>query len=322
MPKPTCPRHGQREQAQDERKHRQKCKVPAVGHDQPHLAARDRGELSPDPRPPRLAGVGGLVGLRWGGQSCAALPEAAVHCVWVGADLSEDVGPVGGAHRGADLARRPAERGLAAGGQQQHLIAHIQIGQRVGHNDDDTAGVGELAQHGHHLPVQRRVQPRGGFVEDQQRRAGQQLERHRCAFALPAGQVVHPGLRVIGHLEFREHLSGHQVTVLFAGVRRQPQLGGITEGLLDGQPAVHHVVLGHHPDPAAQRRVLAMDVVALKGHRAPGRPHRPGHHLRQSRLACTRGPDHRRHRARLRRERHIVQQSAPATDGQADPADL
>ncbi len=63
------------------------------------------------------------------------------------------------------------------------------------------------AQHHHDLVVQRRVQTRGRLVEDQQRRPGQQFQRHRGALALPAGQLVHPGVGVFGQIEFFEHLS-------------------------------------------------------------------------------------------------------------------
>ncbi|WP_419691002.1 hypothetical protein, partial [Mycobacterium avium] len=46
----------------------------------------------------------------------------------------------------------------AAGGDQQDLVAHVQVGHRVGDHQYHPPGVGELAQHQHHLTVQRRVQ--------------------------------------------------------------------------------------------------------------------------------------------------------------------
>ena len=188
--------------------------------------------------------------------------------VGIAGDRAEDVGPVGGAHRRADLVGRPAERGLAAGRQQQHLIAHVEVGQRVRDHQHHAAGVGQLAQHRHHLPVQRRVQARGRLVEDQQRRTGQQLQRHRGALALTAGELVDAGVAVLGHLEFLEHLRDDLFAVVLGGVRRQPQFGGVHQRLVDGQLAVHDVVLRHHADPGAQRGVLGVDVVALERHRA------------------------------------------------------
>ena len=94
---------------------------------------------------------------------------------------------------------------------------------------------------------------------------GQQLHRHGCALALTTGELVDAGLAVLRHLEFLEHLRDDPFAVFFVGVRRQPQLGREHQRLVDGQLAVHHVVLGHHPDPGAQRRVLGVDVVALEG---------------------------------------------------------
>jgi hypothetical protein len=103
----------------------------------------------------------------------------------ISAHLDEDVGPVGGPHRAADLTGRPAERRLTAGGQQEDLVAHVEMGQRVRHDDDDDAAcIGQPTQQRHRLAVQRRVQPRGRFVQDQQRRAGEEFHGHRCAFAL------------------------------------------------------------------------------------------------------------------------------------------
>jgi len=73
---------------------------------------------------------------------------------WIAGDRAEDVGPVGGPQFGPDLVGLAVERGLAAGGQQQHLVADIEIGQRVGDDEHHAAGVGQLAQHRHHLAVQ------------------------------------------------------------------------------------------------------------------------------------------------------------------------
>ena len=134
----------------------------------------------------------------------------------------------------------------------------------MGDHQHHTAGVGELAQHQHHLTVQRRVETGGRLVEQQQRRLGQQLERDRCALALTTRQLVHPGVGVLGQVEFLEHLRDDLGAFLFVGVRRQSQLGGVAQRLVHRQLAVHHVVLRHHPDPAAHRRVLGVDVVALE----------------------------------------------------------
>ena len=133
------------------------------------------------------------------------------------------------------------------------------------HHDHHAAGVRQRTQHHHDLVVQRGVQARRGFVEDQQRRSGKQFERHRGALALTAGQLVHPGVAVFGQIELFEHLRDDLGAVGFVGVGGQPQFGGVAQRLVHRQLAVHDVVLGDHADPAAQRRVLGVQVVAFEG---------------------------------------------------------
>ncbi|SHU54144.1 Uncharacterised protein [Mycobacteroides abscessus subsp. abscessus] len=145
-----------------------------------------------------------------------------MHPVRIGRGVGEDIGPVGGAHLLTDAAGRPAVGGLAAGRQQQHLVAVAQVGQRVRDHHDHTARVGELAHQAHHLTVQRRIQPGCGFVEDQQRRAGQQLHGHRGALALSTRQLVDACLGVLGHLEFLENPGHDLLAILLGGIRRQP----------------------------------------------------------------------------------------------------
>ena len=213
---------------------------------------------------------------------------------------------------------RPAERGLAARRQQQHLIADVEVGEGVGDHQHHATGVGQLPQHRHDLPVQRGVQAGGGLVEDQQRRPGQQFERHRRALALPAGQLVDPGVEVLGHLELFENLGDDLFAVGLRGVRRQPQLGGVHQGLPDGELAVHHVVLRDHADSASQRGVFGVDVVAFEADRAGCRMGVTGDQSRERRLACTRRSDDGRQHARSRGQRDVVQQCLVALDGPRD----
>ena len=157
----------------------------------------------------------------------------------------------------------------------------------MGDHDHHAAGVGQLPQHHHDLVVQRRIQARGRLVEDQQGRPGEQLEGHRGAFALTAGQLVDPGVGVLGQVEFLEYLRDDLGAVGFAGVGRQPQFGGVAQRLVHRQLAVHDVVLGDHADPAAQRRVFGMDVVTLEGDRAGARRGVTGDQPGQRALAGT-----------------------------------
>ena len=95
------------------------------------------------------------------------------------------------------------------------------------HHHDHAAGVGESAQHRHDGPVQCRIQSRGGLVEHQQRRAGQQLQGDRHTFALPAGQFVDAGRGVGGQLEFLEYLCDHSPSIAVGGVGGHPQFRGV-----------------------------------------------------------------------------------------------
>ena len=185
-----------------------------------------------------------------------------------------------------------------------------------------TTGVGQLAQHHHHLAVQRRVQPGGRLVEDQQRRSGEQFQGHRGAFTLTAGELVHPGFGVFGQLEFLEDLGHDLLSVGFAGVGWQPQFGGVAECLVDRELAVHHVVLGDHPDPAAHRRVLGVDVVALEGHRAGGGTGVAGDQPRQRGLAGAGPADDGGQRPGTRGQRDVIQQLLSAVHGEADRVHL
>ena len=97
--------------------------------------------------------------------STALLQEAAIRLVRIGAHVGENIRPVSGSQRFTHLAGWPVEGGLATGGNQQDLVAHVQVGHRVRDHQHHAARVGELAQHQHHLAVQRRVQTGGGLVE-------------------------------------------------------------------------------------------------------------------------------------------------------------
>ena len=142
--------------------------------------------------------------------------------------------------------------------------------------------------------------------------------RHRRAFALTAGQLVDAGVGMPGHLEFLEHLRDDLRTVGLIGVRWQPQFGGIHQRLVDGELAVHHVVLGHHADAGPQRGVLGVDVVAFERHHARRRVRVAGHQPGERGLARTRRPDDGRQRARACRQRDVLQQRLVALDGPGD----
>ena len=247
--------------------------------------------------------------MRVTGLRCSACEEPPRNAVGIGADDAEDVGPVGGPDSRLEPMRRSAECGLAAGCKQQHLIARVQERQRMRHHHDDAARVGELAQHRHHAPVERGVQARRRLVEHEKRRTGQQFHRDRHAFALPAGQAVDARRGVRRQLEFVEHRGDHLPAVARGGVGGHPKFRCEFQFLRDGEPAVHDVVLGHHADPIAQRRVPAVQIAPLERHHTTGRPPGTDDQLGERGLARARGADHRCQRARPGGERNPIQQN-------------
>ncbi|GAB3894005.1 hypothetical protein GCM10029964_071670 [Kibdelosporangium lantanae] len=121
----------------------------------------------------------------------------------------------------------------------------------MGHHDHGPAVVGETAQGPHHRLVHPGVQAGGGFVEEQQGRAGEQFQGHARTFALPTGQRADPLVRLAGETQFRDHLVDPAVTVPGGGVGGEPQFGGVAQGTAYGQLRVQDVVLWYEPDALA-----------------------------------------------------------------------
>ena len=191
--------------------------------------------------------------------------------VRIGTHLCEDFRPVGGAHRGLDLRGWPREGHGAGRSEQQHLVAHIQVRQRrlrrlrcQGHHDD-AAEVGLAPQHRHHVVFLRCVQPGARLVNHEQRRSGDQFDRHRRAPAHLGRQFAYPGSALRGELELVENLVHHTAAVVGRGVRRQPQLGGVFQGSFDGEARVRAVVAWHYPDACAHQLRLGVHVVLIHG---------------------------------------------------------
>ncbi len=188
----------------------------------------------------------------------------------------------------------------------------------MGDHDDGAPGIGQFAQHHHHLTVERRIQTRGRFVQDQQRRTGQQFQRHRRPLALTAGEPVHPGVGMFGERKFFQHTVDHLLAVGFRVVRRQSQFGGVAEGLTHGELTVQHIVLRHHADAGAQGLVFGVQVATLEGDHTAGGVRGARDQFRQRRFARTGGADECGERAPPRLHIHIDEQLLIALDGEAD----
>jgi len=125
----------------------------------------------------------------------------------------------------------------------------------VRREEDRAARRAEPADHFPQLAARLRVQTRGGLVEEQQLRPGDQGAGHREPLLLAARELAHPGGAFL--------LEPHQPEHLFHGVRGPVEATEQPDGLLDGE------LLG-------ELRVLQLNAQTLT-QRASARPPRPPH---------------------------------------------
>ncbi len=93
------------------------------------------------------------------------------------ADARDDLGPVAGTELLGDLRRCAGEYRDTRRREYQYLIAPVEVGGCGGRDHDDTSIVGEPSQRRPKLLLRCRFESGGGFVEDEQRRTGQQFRR-------------------------------------------------------------------------------------------------------------------------------------------------
>ena len=91
----------------------------------------------------------------------------AIGIVGMACHVGEYLGPIAVSHRGSHLVGAAAEGRLAAGCEQQHLIAHGEVRQRMRDNDDRAPRVGESTQRRHDLPVECRIEAGRRLIEDE-----------------------------------------------------------------------------------------------------------------------------------------------------------
>ncbi len=175
-------------------------------------------------------------------------------------------------------------------------------------DDDRTAVVGQPAKLAHHVTVQRRIQAGRRLVQAEQRRFGQQLERHRRPFALATGERVDALVRTLAEAEHRDDLVHARMPLLARHVVGEAKRGGETQRGTHGQLPMQDVVLRHHADAVAEFGVLVIKVSAVVGDLALIRGPQPGDRLDQGRLSATAGADHADQRPFLDRERDVVEQ--------------
>ena len=219
---------------------------------------------------------------------------------------------VGGGVGGGTVVGHPAP-----GGQDQHPVAQRQVLHRVGDHHDRAAVVGQLPQQQHDLPVQARVQAGRRLVQVEQLGSGQQLQGHRGALALPAGQPVDAQAGALGQAQLVEHLHHAVPALVGRGVAGEAQLGAVLQRLLHPQLGVQQVRLGHEADPLPHLVVAGVEVpLAHVDAAALGRP-LAGQRPEEGGLARAAGADDGQHAAGRQLEGHVVQDRV-AADGDLD----
>ena len=151
-----------------------------------------------------------------------------------------------------------------------------------------------------------------GSSQEQYRRFGQQLQGDVDPFELATGELVGPGVGVLGQPQLAHHLIHPGVALGGLDVGREAQLGAVLQRPPGGQLGVHDAVLRHQPDPGPQLGVVLVQVaVVVQHHAAIGRAH-PGQRAEQGGLTGAAGADDADQGPFAQREAHVVQQDLAA----------
>jgi hypothetical protein len=146
----------------------------------------------------------------------------------------------------------------------------------VGDDDDGAAVVGQAPQGVHDRLVEPGVEARGGFVEEEQRGAGEQFEGDAGALALAAGERVDALLGLPDEPQLADHLVDAAVPVGRRHVGGEPQPRRVGQRPSHGELGVEDVVLRHQADALAQLVVVGVEIAprvlddALVGGPEPG----------------------------------------------------
>ena len=206
------------------------------------------------------------------------------------------------------------ERRHAAGGQEQEAIAEVEALGAVGHDDDDPAAVREGSQELHHVLFVAGVQARGRFVQEHQRRSGQELEGHARPLPLAAGQGLDPETRAIRESEIEDHLI-HPLFDRGAGdVGGESEAGSIGKRLPQGELRVEDVLLRDVAHPLPDVVVFAVEIAtAVRDAALGGRPE-TRQRVEEGGLAGPGWPDDRQQRRRSDAEGDVSQDRAAVRD--------
>jgi len=169
---------------------------------------------------------------------------------------SVDVGEICRAEEAQRFLGR-AEVDQPAVGQERNIgaLGNIRRGMRDQHHR--APGIGQPAQRVHHLLFQPGIQARGGFVQEEQPRPGQQLLRDAHPLALAAAEPADLLGLVSRHLHFGQGVVHPLLDLVRCGIG-QAHLGCIGQGIPHDQAVVDDVVLRDIAENALVGRVVGI----------------------------------------------------------------
>ena len=121
---------------------------------------------------------------------------------------------------------------LAAAAHTDDLVAKLRhVRQGVSDDNNGYSVIGQASKQAHDLPVGALVQPAGNLVEQQQAGAVENLTGQAGAFLLPSAECANALIEQIEQIDAARGVVHRCVALLDSGVRRQPKLRRVVEGL-------------------------------------------------------------------------------------------
>ena len=120
------------------------------------------------------------------------------------------------------LGRAAGEGQVAVASKEYHPVTPVDAGRLVCREDDGDPALAEPAQQTHDVGRGRRIEPGGGFVEEEEAWPGQQLHGDTGPLALAAGQRTDRHLGPISQVEVTHGLLHYPVRLSRRRARGQP----------------------------------------------------------------------------------------------------
>ena len=194
---------------------------------------------------------------------------------------------------------------VAARADEHERVAHVDVGDRVGRQDDGATLVGEKPEQEHHPLVEPRVEARRRLVEEEDLRLDQELGRDRHALALPTAQRLHELSPLVLEVDERERAIDARLALLLRHVLAEADARLEPQRLLDAQVSVHDVVLGHEAHEGAVGAPALVEAHRVVGDVARDRSGLSREQAHQGALAGAARSGHRREACRLERQVHV-----------------